>query len=98
MSVLFNGQFTPLGFEAVTLASGSVESLVVPSRAKMALIQAVGKAVQWRDDGEAPTAAVGGGMYMPINAEPVGFIGNINTAEFVTTDPAGSTLLVSYYG
>lgn len=46
------------GFEQIT-SLGEVETLTVPTGARGALIQAEGKNVRYRADGEDPTAEVG---------------------------------------
>jgi hypothetical protein len=98
MSNLFPGQFSPLGFQTLTLTNSAAQSLTVPSNAKYALIQAVTNPVNWRDDGTAPTASVGNGMVMPVSVEPMGFSGDLSAIKFTSTAAGGSTLLASFYG
>jgi len=98
MSNLFPGQYSPLGFEKLTLTNSAAQNLTVPAMSKFALIQAATQAVNWRDDGVAPTAAVGGGMIMPVSLEPMGFAGDLSSLQFISTNAGGSTLLVSFYG
>ena len=64
---------------------------------KYALVQALTNSVNWRDDGVAPTASVGGGMVLVAGIEPEGFNGDLSAIKFISTNAAGSTLLVSYY-
>ena len=98
MSNLFPGQFIPLGFASISISHTAASGLTVPDGARMALIQGLTSPVQWRDDGVAPTAVDGGGMFMDHNLEPMTIIGNLRTIKFISTLNAGSTLLVSFYG
>lgn len=101
MSNLFAGQFSPItgSFQTLTLTNSAAQSLTLTSGTngvpKYALIQAEGADVRWRDDGTAPTSS--SGMLILANAGPVGFVGNLATAQFISTLGSGSTLDVSLY-
>ena len=103
MSILLPGQFSPMpgSFRALTLTNSAAQALTLTAGAnglpKAALVQAVGQSVNWRDDGVAPTADVGGGMVLTAGADPSAFVGNLSTAKFISTSVSNSTLLVSYY-
>jgi hypothetical protein len=99
----FPGQFFPVpnSFQAIAVTNSAPVTLTLTQASdgypKYALIQVIGANVNWRDDGVAPTAAVGGGMGLPASSSPEGFIGNLATAQFISIASGGSTLLVSYY-
>jgi hypothetical protein len=108
MSTEFPGQFSPIpgSFQELALSNSVAVALTLPTAPKSqfsgggvpkyALVQVNGPNVNWRDDG-VPTAGVGGGMVLLGGANPVGFAGNLATAQFISTSGTGSTLLVSYY-
>jgi len=50
--------YTPLGYQQITALTAST-ALTVPRGAQGAIITAETQGVRWRDDGTAPTAAVG---------------------------------------
>lgn len=99
---LFPGQFSPVPGGFQDLAVGATAApLTLPTGPKgvpkYALMQVLGSNINWRDDGVAPVAGDGGGMFLAATAEPIGFSGNLSTAEFISSNSGGSTLLVSYY-
>lgn len=102
-SPLFPGQFSPMvgSFQSIALTNTAAVKLTLPTGTngfpKYALVQALTNAVNWRDDGTAPTASVGGGMVLPISEDPSGFAGDLSAIQFISTSASGSTLLVSYY-
>ncbi len=102
-TTLFPGQFQPYpsSFQSIALTNSAAVSLTLPTGVngtpKYALVQAVTNSVNWRDDGVAPTASVGGGMVLGTSLEPEGFNGNLSAIKFISTNAGGSTLLVSYY-
>jgi hypothetical protein len=86
---------TPLGYQQIVSATlAAATALTVPGTAKFALIAAEGVDVRWRDDGVAPTAAIG--MQMPSGGSPLLFSGDLAALQFIRT-AAGSILNVSYY-
>lgn len=104
MSSMFPGQFKPVpsSFQSLALDNVTPQGLApLPTGPngypKYALVQALGANVNWRDDGVAPTAADGGGMFVNSSDAPQGFAGNLFGAEFISTSASGSTLLISYY-
>ena len=103
MTSAFPGQFAPVpsSFQSLAITNAAVTSLTLPTGVggvpKYALFQVIGPNVNWRDDGVNPTNAVGGGMQLQGGAAPLGFLGNLATAKFISTQAAGSTLLVAYY-
>jgi hypothetical protein len=83
---------TPLGFVSIPLAGAAV-SLEPPAGATYALVSATGENVNWRDDGVAPTAAIG----MPIIAgQPPVALANLATLQFIQQS-GDATLNVSFY-
>ena len=67
--------------------------LTVPSGATIAVVQAEGADVRWRDDGTAPTATVG--MLLPAGAE-LRYTGALAALRLIQAS-AGATVNVSYY-
>lgn len=86
------GGLSALGFQQITSLSTST-ALTVPSGAGLAVIQAEGAAVRWRDDGTAPTASVG--MLLPAGAE-LRYTGTLGALRLIQTD-SGAVIDVSYY-
>jgi len=85
--------YSPQGFEqnaVLTAATG----LTVPAGAEYAVVQAEAQAVRWRDDGVAPTAAVGMSIAAGASVE---FNGDLNALSFIEA-AVGGILNVSYYG
>jgi hypothetical protein len=89
-----------LGYEQIT-SLGSSTGLTVPQRTTdglsakpaIAIIVAETAAVRWRDDGVAPTAAVG----MPLAVgSMLQYDGDISAIRFIEQS-AGAKLNVSYY-
>jgi hypothetical protein len=83
----------PLGYQQITDLTAAV-LLAPPPGATFAVIQAEGAPVRWRDDGVAPTAAIG--MRLPQNSE-------LRLDALLTTvrciqEAAGAKLNISYYG
>jgi hypothetical protein len=83
----------PYGFVVVASLT-TAKSLTVPEGALIALIQAEGADIRWRDDGTAPTAGVG--MFLG-NGQTLQYTGNLQTIKLIGV-AAGATLNVSFYG
>jgi len=81
-----------LGFQQITVLTASV-GLTVPATATYAIIQAEAQAVRWRDDGTAPTAAIG--MTIAAGGE-LRYDGNLNAIRFIEA-AATAKLNVSFY-
>jgi hypothetical protein len=91
-----DGQLVPLGYQQLTVGVAAV-ALTVPAGATQALCELEGNAeVRWRDDGVAPTAAVG--MRIQPTAS-VSFSGRalIVALRFIRTAAPDKLLNVSYY-
>lgn len=86
------GGLSALGFQQITSLSSS-SALTVPGGATLAVIQAEGADVRWRDDGTAPTATVG--MLLPAGAE-LRYTGALAALRLIQAS-AGATVNVSYY-
>lgn len=84
---------TPLGYQQITTALATAQSLTVPAGANVAYIVAEAVDVRWRDDGVAPTASVG--MVLPAGAS-LTYAASLAAIQFIET-AAGSILNVSYY-
>lgn len=79
----------PKGFQQ--LSPTSATSLTVPAGATLAVIVSA-SSFTWRDDGTAPTAAVG--MVWPANT-PLYYGGTLSVIQVIS---ASGTVNVSYYG
>jgi hypothetical protein len=92
---IIGGGAMPLGYQqisAVTLATAT--SLTIPTGAVVAITQVDTAGVRWRDDGTAPTSAIG--MQMLTGATVAFGGGSMTAVQFITV--SGSPVLnVSYY-
>ena len=87
-----DARFKPKGYQQITAVNASV-GLTVPSGAVIALIRANTQAVRWRDDGTAPTAAIG----VPLAAgETLQYEGDLSAIKFIE-QTASAALDISYY-
>jgi len=93
MSVLsIDGSLEPLGYEQKTSLS-SVQSLSPPQGARLALIQALGQAVRWRDDSTDPSATTG----VQLDAgQDFWYTGSLSAIRFIESASAAE-LNVAYY-
>lgn len=86
--------YTALGYRQVT-ATGSVFTLPTPpAGTRRAIIQAEAQAIRWRDDGTAPTAAIG--MTIGAGGE-LRYDGANMTALQMIAGVAGAIANISYY-
>lgn len=94
---MFSGsreQLTQLGFAQATVSTAAIALPSVPARCTKALITVEGQPVRWRDDGTAPTAAVG----QPIAAGGVlEYEGIPSAVRVIRSGAADATLDVAYY-
>ena len=81
-----------LGYQQITSLSSST-ALTVPDAATMAVIISETQAVRWRDDGVAPTSAIG--MPVPISTV-LSYDGDLRRIRFIE-QAASAKLNVSYY-
>ena len=90
---------TPNGFCTLSSMSGSTLLSTcaggIPSGTNYAVICAKAQAVNWRDDGTAPTAADGGGMTLPAGS-CMPYNGNFTALRFIQLS-GGAVLQVSFY-
>lgn len=84
--------YTPLGFQQLT-SLATAATLTVPGGAKLALLQAEGADVRWRDDGTEPTATVG--MVLAVGTVLL-YTGDLAALRAIEA-AAGAKLNVSYY-
>lgn len=82
-----------LGYQQIIDLTNAV-LLVPPTGATFAVIQAEAAPVRWRDDGVAPTAAIG--MRLPQNSE-LRLDAVLVGVRFIQ-EAAGAKLNISYYG
>ncbi|MGJ2639728.1 hypothetical protein ACR8HR_22505 [Salmonella enterica subsp. enterica serovar Paratyphi A] len=90
---MFSQSYAPLGYQQITSLAAST-ALTVPPGANVALIDCEAQAVRWRDDGTAPTAAIG--MPMAVADAPFLFSANLSAVRFIE-QTAGAKLNVAYY-
>lgn len=85
---------TPLGYQQlVTAQLIASASLTIPANATFALISVEGQTVRWRDDGVAPTTAIGN----PLAAtQSLQYNGNLAQFQIIET-VSGATVNVNYY-
>lgn len=89
---------TALGFQQLTaITNAATQTLTVPAGANYAYIQAETAAVRWRDDGVAPTSAIGN--IFPVGGQPFFYQGGNAglTALTVISSGANATLDVTFY-
>ena len=85
-------RFKPLGHEQITSLSAAA-ALTVPAGAQVALITAQTQAVRFRDDGIAPTAAIG----LPLAAgDTLTYEGDLSAIQFIE-QTASAALNIAYY-
>ena len=91
---------TPLGYcqlSAATLVAATLLSSCsggIPTGANMILLGAEAQSVRWRDDGVAPTTAIG--MVIISTQQPFLYSGTLSKLQFINAT-AGSILNVSFY-
>lgn len=84
---------TPRGFQQITDLSVAVGLTPPAGGASVALLNVVGQNVRWRDDGVAPTAAVG--MLLVVGDEFT-YQGDLTKLKLIEV-VSGAELNVSYY-
>jgi hypothetical protein len=100
MSVNLKAITTRLGYQQITSLSAST-GLTVPNRdlnglnqkPVIALITPEGQAVRWRDDGIAPTAAVGMPLSVGVTLQ---YDGDLTQIKFIE-QTASAKINISYY-
>lgn len=91
-SEFIDGNRIPLGYQQITSLSAS-QPLTVPEGTRFVLLVAETQAVRWRDDGTAPTAAVG----VPLAAgDSFMYTGDPAAIRFIE-QTASAKLNISYY-
>lgn len=86
------GDLVPLGFQQMALTATAAH-LSPPADARIAVIDTEVQNARWRDDGTAPTAAIG--MRCIADTE-FSYSGSLSAIQFVA-ETAGSIINVSYY-
>jgi hypothetical protein len=100
MSVNLKAITTRLGYQQITSLSAST-GLTVPNRdlnglnqkPVIALITPEGQAVRWRDDGIAPTAAIGMPLAVGVTLQ---YDGDLTQIKFIE-QTASAKINISYY-
>ena len=86
--------YTPLGLETISVTSSSAVALNPPTGATTVQIAVSGAAVNYRDDGTAPTSSVG----MPAAVGAEFFLSQANLANIQFIAQTGTaTLTLSFY-
>ena len=85
----------PLGYQQIS-APAAATPLTVPAGARMALITVSGQSVRWRDDGTAPTAAIGVLLPVTTSGLPFQYSGTLTAFQVIQT-AASATVDVAYY-
>lgn len=85
----------PLGYQQLTNLT-SATALTVPAGARFARLRAETADVRFRDDGTAPTAAVGD-LLRATDTAGLMYDGNLKAIQVIAA-AAGAILNVSYYG
>lgn len=85
-------KLNPIGYQQLTGLS-AVKDLTPPKDARVAVIQAWGQDVRWRDDGTNPTGTVG--MVLQAGRDML-YTGNLAKIRFIET-AASAEVNVSFY-
>jgi hypothetical protein len=88
-------QQVPLGYQQITSLSAST-ALTVPAGATQAVIYVETQAVRYRDDGTAPTAAVGAPLAVTGSGQPFVYNGTLSAIRFIE-QTASAKINVLYY-
>lgn len=97
---IIGGGATPLGYQQISAATlATATKLTVPTGAVVAYVSVDTAAVRWRDDGTAPTTAIGMQIIGTATLSPVvAFAGASMTAvQFILVGAGAPLLNVSYY-
>lgn len=90
-------QFAAGGVDTSTLASsatfGSASTAGIPNGTTKLLIQCAAQAIRWRDDGVAPTAAIG--YPLAVGVDYV-FTGNLTALRFIAQTAGAVVNMVAY--
>lgn len=89
---MFGARYAPLGYQQITNLSAA-SALTVPAGADAAVITAETQDVRYRDDGTAPTAAIGVPLAKGVALE---YAGDLRALRFIE-QAASAVLNVAYY-
>jgi len=94
---MFGGQrAVALGYQQLT-ATAALITPTVPTGANAAVISIETNAARYRDDGTAPTAAVGNLIPVTASGLPFEFTGSINQLLFFPVAAGAATVNIAYY-
>jgi hypothetical protein len=85
-------KLVPLGYQQISTPAVATP-LTVPAGANYVYIQVDTQAIRWRDDGTAPTAAIG--MQVPVGGT-LFYAGTLSAFQLIQVT-AGAVVNVSYY-
>jgi hypothetical protein len=93
---IIGGGATPLGYQQISAGTlATATALTIPTGATVAVVQPDTAAVRWRDDGTAPTGAIG--MQILTGATVAFGGGSMTAVKFILTTGGSPVLNVSYY-
>ena len=88
--------FQPVGYQQLSSTAGTTGTgLTIPAGGARAIIQVLTGNVRWRDDGTAPTTAVG--MRVVAADPPFNYYGKMSALRFVPETTTTAEINVSYY-
>ena len=90
---MYDPRIVPMGYQQIS-AFSTLQSLTIPPGATVALIRTETNNIRWRDDGVAPTAAIGM-LLMPADAYLL-YAGTLSALQFIPVT-GSATLDIAYY-
>lgn len=85
----------PLGHIQMTISTASIPFTSIPRGASLAVIQCgATNGIRFRDDGTAPTSAIGLQIRADTNYE---YDGNLNAIRFIRSGGADATIDIAFY-
>ena len=88
-------RMVPLGYQQIS-SPAAATSLTVPSGATIAVITVETQAVRYRDDGVAPTAAIGVPLAVTGSESAFVYTGSLSAIQFIQ-QTAGAVIDIAYY-
>lgn len=85
----------PRGYEQVTVLGAAQPLPNLPDAADVALVNVMGGNLRWRDDGTAPTDAIG---MLIIENDTIQYYGDLSAFQFIADAVSpGTEVNISYY-
>ena len=93
---IIGGGATPLGYQQISAATlATATALTIPAGASVAVVQVDTASVRWRDDGTAPTNAIG--MQMAAASTLAFGAASMKAVKFILATGGSPVLNVTYY-